>query len=57
MTVRDLIDTLVRFDENKEIVFYNLENDDLQGREVGLETILDVDGHIEITVQEIGYQK
>ena len=23
MTVRDLIDTLVRFDENKEIVFYN----------------------------------
>ena len=24
MTVRDLIDTLVRFDENKEIVFYNL---------------------------------
>ena len=55
MTVRDLIDTLVKFDEKKEIVFYNLENDELQGRE--LETILDVDGHIEITIQEIGYQK
>ncbi len=55
MTVRDLIDTLVRFDENKEIVFYTLENDKLQGRE--LETILDVDGHIEITVQEIGMEE
>ena len=55
MTVRDLIDTLVKFEENKEIVFYNLENYELQGRE--LEKILDVDGHIEITIQEIGHQK
>tara|TARA_B100000900_G_C20565464_1_gene710850 strand:+ start:1486 stop:1647 length:162 start_codon:yes stop_codon:yes gene_type:complete len=51
MTVKDLIDTLSKFDKEKEIVFYNLNNDDLESRE--LETILDVDDRIEITIEEI----
>ena len=52
MTVKDLIGTLSKFDMEKEIVFYNLNNNDLESRE--LETILDVDGRIEITIEEIG---
>ena len=51
MTVKDLIDRLCMLDDTKEVVFYNLNNDDLEGRE--LETILDVDGHVEITIGEI----
>ena len=51
MTVKDLIDRLYMLDSSKEVVFYNLNNDDLEGRE--LETILDVDGHVEITVKEL----
>ena len=51
MTVKDLIDTLSKFDRKKEIVFYNLNNNDLESRE--LETIIDVDGRIEITVEEL----
>ena len=38
-------------DMEKEIVFYNLNNNDLESRE--LETILDVDGRVEITIEEI----
>ena len=57
MTVKDLIDRLSMLDDTKEIVFYNLDNDDLKGRELKeikeLETILDVDGHVEITIGEI----
>ena len=51
MTVKDLIDTLSKFDRKKEIVFYNLNDNDLESRE--LETIIDVDGRIEITVEEL----
>ena len=51
MTVKDLIDTLSKFDRKKEIVFYNLNNNDLESRE--LETIIDVDGRVEITVEEL----
>ena len=51
MTVKDLIDRLCMLDDSKDVVFYNLNNDDLEGRE--LETILDVDGHVEITVKEL----
>jgi len=51
MKVKDLIDTLSKFDKEKEIVFYNLNNDNLESRE--LETILDVDDRIEITIEEI----
>ena len=51
MTVKDLIGTLSNFDMEKEIVFYNLNNNDLESRE--LETILDVDGRVEITIEEI----
>ena len=50
MKVKDLIDRLCLLDDTKEVVFYNLNNSDLEGRE--LETILDVDGHVEITVKE-----
>ena len=54
---KDLIDRLSMLDDTKEIVFYNLDNDDLKGRELKeikeLETILDVDGHVEITIGEI----
>ena len=57
MTVKDLIDRLCMLDDTKEVVFYNLDNDDLKGRELKeikeLETILDVDGHVEITIGEI----
>ena len=51
MTVKDLIGKLSKFDREKEIVFYNLNNNHLESRE--LETILDVDGRIEITIEEI----
>ena len=54
MIVKDLIDRLSMLDDTKEVVFYNLNNDDLEGRE--LETILDVDGHVEITIKEIEYE-
>ena len=53
MTVKDLIDRLCMLDDTKEVVFYNLDNDDLKGRHCELETILDVDGHVEITIGEI----
>ena len=53
MTVKDLIDRLCMLDDTKEIVFYNLDNNDLKGRHCELETILDVDGHVEITIEEI----
>ena len=48
MTVKDLIDRLSMLDDTKEIVFYNLNNYELEGKQ--LETILDVDGHVEITL-------
>ena len=49
MQVKDLIERLSSLNPNKQITFYHLENHDLQSKE--LETILDVDGQIEITIQ------
>ena len=49
MQVKDLIERLSSLDSSKEIIFYHLEDYDLQSKE--LETILDVDGQIEITIQ------
>ena len=54
MTVKDLIDRLCMLDDTKEVVFYNLDNDELEGKQ--LETILDVDGHVEITIKEIEHE-
>ena len=54
MTVKDLIDRLSMLDDTKEIVFYNLDDYELQGKQ--LETILDVDGHVEITIKEIEHE-
>ena len=49
MQVKDLIERLSNLDPSKEIIFYHLKDHDLQSKE--LETILDVDGQIEITIQ------
>jgi len=52
MTVKDLIDRLCMLDDTKEVVFFNIDNHNYEGRE--LETILDVDGHVEINLKEYG---
>ena len=49
MKVKDLIKRLKTFAPSKSIQFYKLENNDLQGCD--LETILDVDGQVEITIE------
>ena len=54
MTVGDIIRRLSRFDSDQEIIFYNLENYELQGRE--LETIIETDGRIEFTIQKLESQ-
>jgi hypothetical protein len=50
MTLKDFIERLSGMDENKKIIFYNLENFNLQSRE--LETVLEFEDHIEITVED-----
>ena len=47
MQVKDLIERLSSLDTSKEIIFYHLEDHDLQSKE--LETILDVDGQIAVS--------
>jgi hypothetical protein len=49
MTVKDLIDRLQKFEPDMPLVFYNLDNYDLEQRYV--ETILEADGRVELTVQ------
>jgi hypothetical protein len=49
MIVKDLIDRLQKFDSNMPLVFYELDNYDLEQRYV--ETILEADGRVELTVQ------
>ena len=51
MTLKDFIERLSGMDENKKIIFYNLENFNLQPRE--LETVLEFEDHIEITVEDL----
>ena len=55
MKVKDLIERLSSLDPDKEVVFYNLNDYDLESKE--LETILDVDGQIEITIKDIEYKE
>lgn len=47
MKVKDLINILESYNQNDEVIFYNLENNDLKQFE--LETILSADGRCEIT--------
>ena len=49
MIVKDLIDRLQKFEPSIPLVFYNLDNYDLEQRHV--ETILEADGRVELTVQ------
>jgi hypothetical protein len=49
MTVKDLIDRLQKFEPDMPLIFYNLDNYDLEQRYV--ETILEADGRVELTVQ------
>ena len=49
MQVKDLINRLQEFDPSMSLIFYNLDNYDLEQRYV--ETILEADGRVEITVQ------
>ena len=51
MKVKDLIDRLQKFESDMPLVFYNLDNYDLEQRYV--ETILEADGRVELTVQSI----
>lgn len=48
MQVKDLIKTLQKHNLNNEVVFYNLDNNDLRQKEY-LETILNADDQCEIT--------
>ena len=48
MKVRELINRLNQLDNNKELVLYVLDNSNLFHTEI--ETILDVDDRIELTV-------
>jgi len=48
MKVKELINTLNQLDNNKELVLYVLDNGNLFHTEI--ETILDVDNRIELTV-------
>lgn len=50
MTLKDLLLRFSGIDENKEIIFYNIENFELQPRK--LETVLEFEDHIEITVED-----
>jgi hypothetical protein len=49
MTVKKFIEILQGFNEAQEVIFYQLENNDL--RHVGVETILDCDNRCEITLE------
>ena len=49
MTVNKLIKRLKKFDKKQEIIFYLLENDDLQNKK--LETIIEADGRVELTIE------
>ena len=47
MKIKELKDKIKNLPDNQEIVFYNLENNNLT--EYNLETIIDVDDRLEIT--------
>ncbi len=59
MKVKDLIDRLQKFEPDMPLVFYNLDNFDLEQRYFSacklseVETILEADGRVELTVQSI----
>ena len=52
MKVKELIYTLGNLDRNKQLIFYLLENYDLEHLEI--ETTLDVDDRIELTFKREG---
>ena len=54
MRVLELINTLKQFDLDKELVFYIKEEYNLNNSKI--ETILDVDDRIEITVERENYE-
>ena len=47
MTVKELKKILSKQDDNNEVIFYNLENHNLE--QYNLESIVDADGRCEIT--------
>jgi|TARA_B100000900_G_scaffold343099_1_gene306697 hypothetical protein len=47
MTIKELKNKIKNLPNNQEVVFYNLKNHNLT--EYNLESILDVDGRLEIT--------
>ena len=55
MRVLELINKLKQFDLDKELVFYIKEEYNLNNSKI--ETILDVDDRIEITVERENYEK
>lgn len=50
MNVKEFLNTLKQFDSDMEIQFYYLKDHNLNNCE--LESILDADGQIEITIKE-----
>ena len=50
MNLGEFKQILDKIDDSKEVIFYNLLNNELQGKK--LETVLDVDGRCEITVED-----
>ena len=48
MKVKELINALDKFDSNKELILYVVDNGNLHHTEI--ETLLDVDDRIELTV-------
>ena len=50
MSVKEFLNTLKQFDSNMEIQFYYLKDHNLNNCE--LESIIDADGQIEITIKE-----
>ena len=50
MSVKEFLNTLKQFDSNMEIQFYYLKDHNLNNSE--LESIIDADGQIEITIKE-----
>ena len=55
MRVQELIKKLKQFDLDKQLVFYIKEEYNLNNSKI--ETILDVDDRIEITVERENYEK
>ena len=51
MIVKELIQRLSKVDQDAEIILYHLKDNNLE--ECQLETILECDGRVEMTIEEI----